>query len=180
MNIQHVDKPYRSIYTNETNQFEFTEAGIFTLTTVVHSISRETLRESSQYSIRNGYIFGVRENDSIPCVEENDRYYFGIRQRDTIIGSNSKNILRKIDASNYLINFNENGTFTPCLITFEGKTLIIRYFDYDNKSKPFEKFKAKTTKDSDGIQYITLNPSLKEWEKIGLKDYLGDEVFYTR
>jgi len=30
MNVQHVDKPYRAIYTNENNQFEFTEAGIFT------------------------------------------------------------------------------------------------------------------------------------------------------
>ena len=180
MNVQHVDKPYRAIYTNENNQFEFTEAGIFTLTTVVHSISRETLRESSQYAVRNGYIFGVRENDSIPCVEENDRYYFGVRQRDTLIGINSKNILRKIDAMNYILNFSENGTYTPCLITFDGKTLKLRYFNYDDKSKPFEKFKSKTLNESDGIQYITLNPTLKEWEKIGIKDYLGEEIVYTR
>jgi len=180
MNVQHVDKPYRTIYTNENNQFEFSEAGIFTLTTVVHSISRETLRESSQYRVRNGYIFGVHENDSIPCVEENDRFYFGIRQRDTLIGINSKNILRKIDATNYLLNFNENGTYTPCLITFNGKSLIIRYFNYDDKSKPFEKFKSKTVKESEGIEYVTLNPTLKEWEKMSQKDFLGDAVIYTR
>ena len=180
MNVQNVDKPYRAIYTNENNQFEFTEAGIFTLTTVVHSISRETLRESSQFAVRNGYIFGIRENDSIPCVEENDRFYFGVRQRDTLFGLNSKNILRKIDAMNYILNFSENGTYTPCLLTFEGKFLTLRYFYYDDLSKPFEKFKSKSINESDGIQYITLNPTLKEWEKISNKDYLGDEVFYTR
>lgn len=40
------------------------------------SISKEEVRENSQYLVRDGYLHGVIENDSLPAFLQEERYYF--------------------------------------------------------------------------------------------------------
>ena len=74
---------------NSKNILEINSDGIFMVSTTISSISREEIRESTTFDVRNNYIFGVLLNDSIPCVLEDERYFFGIRNKDVIVGAGS-------------------------------------------------------------------------------------------
>ena len=101
--------------------FEISEEGVFLISTTISSMDRESIRESSEYDVRGGFIFGIVKGDSLPCVLDNERYYFGLRNKDVLIGIGSKNVLSKVSSKSYIINVFENGTYTPIQITFEKK-----------------------------------------------------------
>jgi hypothetical protein len=169
-------------YENEESpiDFEISAEGIITVSIAYGSISRETLRESTKYSVRNNYIFGIKEGDSLPCFLEGDKYIFGVMNKEFISGSTSKNVLIKLNENTYMVNFYENGKYTPCLLTFSGKTLSVRYFDYTSDTKAFDKILNQKTTIEGMLQNIVLEPSAPEWAKLNLNDYLGKPIVYTR
>lgn len=165
---------------NKETFYEFKEDGVWIISTLISSISRETIRESSKYTVKNGYIFGVVENDSLPCELEGERYYFGMRNKEQIIGGNSKNILKKIDQSTYVINFYENGGYTPSLFTFTSKSLSVQHFDYETGTTLFESIEKKSNKMVEKMNYITLTPTENEFSKIGFSSILGGKTIYLK
>lgn len=173
--ITTIDKNLHGIYTSDSSDiiFEINSAGIYTRNVVIHSISREMVRETSKYQVKGNHIFGIAEADSLPCVLDGDNYYFGVPRRDTLISANSKNELRKLSAREYILNFYENGSYTPCLLTLESGKLSIKYFDYPNDSNPFIGIKSKLTKTEETGTYTYLLPTLKEWKKIDYKLIFG-------
>lgn len=169
-------------YENEDSpiDFEISKDGIVAVSVITNRITRATLRESTKYSVRNNYIFGVIPNDSLPCFLEGDDYVFGILTRQTVISSGSENKLVKIDEQNYMINFLDNGTYTPCLLTFNGKNLSVRYFDYISNTDIFNKISNKKSSFEDAIQNVVLEPNIEEWKKLPSNKYLGKAIIYTR
>lgn len=165
---------------NKETFYEFKEDGIWIISTLFSSISRETIRESSKYTVRNGYIFGVVEDDSLPCELEGEQYYFGMRNKEQIIGGNSKNVLKKIDQSTFVINFYENGGYTPSLFSFAGKSLSVQHFDYETGTTLFDSIEKKSNKMIEGMDYITLSPTEKEFSKIGLTAILSQKIVYNK
>lgn len=165
---------------NKETFYEFNENGVWIISTLFSSISRETIRESSKYTVRNGYIFGVVEGDSLPCEIEGERYYFGMRNKEQIVGGNSKNVLKKIDQSTYTINFYENGGYTPSLFSFSGKSLSVQHFDYETGTVLFESIEEKKNKMVESMNYITLSPTEKEFSKIGITSILGEKIVYSK
>lgn len=165
---------------NKETFYEFKEDGIWIISTLFSSISRETIRESSKYTVRNGYIFGVVEDDSLPCELEGERYYFGMRNKEQIIGGNSKNVLKKIDLSTFVINFYENGGYTPSLFSFAGNKLCVQHFDYETGTTLFDSIEKKSNKMIEGMNYITLSPTEKEFSKIGLTAILSQKIVYNK
>ena len=180
--VSFVDLPYFGVYKADSSAitFEFNSTGVFTRNLIIQSISRKTIRESSQFEVRGNYLFGIAENDSLPCVLEDENYYFGIVRRDTIIGSTSKNQLKKINASTYMLNFIENGSFTPCLIQFDGSALSIRYFDYATDTQIFSKIKSQQSKIEEQMTYVYLLPNLKEWKKINQAQLFGESKVFQK
>lgn len=170
-----LDKTLHGIYKSDSSEivFEINAAGIFTRNLVIHSISRETVRETSKYQVKGDYIFGISEADSLPCVLDGENYYFGVTRRDTLISLTSKNELRKLSANEYILNFFENGAYTPCLLKLESGKLSIKYFDYKTDSNPFAAIKTKQSKTEEQGTYIYLLPTLKEWKKIDNKLIFG-------
>lgn len=163
---------------NHETYYEFNPEGIWIVTTIYSSIAKETIRESSKYVVRNGYIFGVIKNDSLPCVLENDRYYFGLKNRDQVIGGASLNVLKKMGRNSYVLNFYEKGAFTPSLLVFLDKTLTIQHFDYETGTTQFSQIKQQTNKQTEGMNYITLTPSIKEWNELDKKMLFGPKISY--
>jgi len=153
--------------------YEFNEFGVWIISTVYSSISKEMVRENAKYTVRNGYIFGVIINDSIPCVLEEDRYHFGIKNKDLLIGKGSKNSLKKLADRTYILNFEENEKYTPTLLTFVGKKLEVKQFDYDNYTTAFDQFKLFTSNKIGSVEFITISPNKKDWRKF---DY-EQEIF---
>ena len=158
--------------------YEFNLKGIWIISTVYSSISKETVRENSKYTVKDGYIYGVA-TDSIPCVLEEDRYHFGIQNRDQLIGPNSKNILKKLDENKYILNFEENGHFVPTLLVFKGKNLSVQQFDYESGTTVFDSFELYSTLNKEKMDFITITPTIKEWKKFDFERLLfGKEILY--
>jgi hypothetical protein len=182
--IQTVDEAYFGTYYSEEGEsvYEVNTLGIWIISTVYNSISKETVRESSQYFVRNGFLFGVLKEDSIPCVLENERYYFGIKNKDLMVGNQTQNVLKKISKNKYLINFNENGKYTPILIEFKGKTLIAKQFDYESNTSIFDAFELFERHKTENMEYVTLTPNVKEWRKFDFEKLIFDagKIYYLR
>jgi hypothetical protein len=169
-------------YISENNEtkYVFDYQGIWIETIIFSSISKETIRESSKYVVRNGYIFGVVLNDSLPCVLENERYHFGLKNKEQVVGGNSLNVLKKFNSSSYILNFKENGGFTPSLLAFNGKNLTIQHFDYETGTNQFSTIIIQSSKKIDGMNYITLSPSKKEWIELDQVKLFGSKYIYNR
>jgi hypothetical protein len=180
--LRSVDQKYFGVYQSDASEikYEVSAAGIFTRNLVIHSISRETVRETSKYRIQGDYIYGIHETDSLPCVLEGENYYFGVERRDTIVAGNSKNKLRKVAANEYVISFEEGGLFTPCLIAFSGNALSIRYFDYPAEDPIFKSIKSQQTSVDLGMNTIYLLPTLKEWKKLDRSKMFGKTIDFKR
>ncbi len=180
--VSTVDEIYFSTYDNSQSDidYEFSADGIFAVSILYSSISRKMIRESSKYSVRNGYLFGVKENDSVPCFEEGDKYFFGIRTREQLAGAGSSNVLMRIDAQNYVINNKENDRYTPTFIQFNGKELIICYFSYADNVRSLQAIQNKSTELKDQMQQITLDPTAEEWKALKLESIMGEKLRYTR
>ena len=162
---------------NSSITYELNKDGIFIVSINVSSISREMIRESSKYQVRNNHIFGIHAEDSIPCVLEGDKYYFGIKSKDQIAGTGSKNVLMQISLNDYILNFEENGNYTPIFIKLEGKSLSIMQFDYLSDTKLFKKIDERTSVQRD-IEFVTLNPTKEEWQKLNVEQMKSVPVVY--
>ena len=168
--VSHVDSKLFGSYSSlqQPSKYIVDENGIALVSTVISSISRETIRESSKYFVRKGYIHGVVEKDSLPCVLKGEYYFFGIQNKEVIIGNGSQNVLTKIDENgNYIINTFENGQYIPLRIIFTANTLSISYFDYDFDTKTFNFIDEQKTIEGDtDYKLIVLSPTEKEMKKL--------------
>lgn len=155
--------------------------GIAIVATNISTISRETIRESSTYSVRNGFIHGVIKNDSIPCILKDELYYFGVQNKEIIIGSSTKNILLKFDINgNYIINMYDNGNYIPAKISFKNGTFSIAYFDYDFNTKQFNFINEKKSISQDDTSIVILSPNEKEVKRLFKRSIFGDQKIFKR
>jgi hypothetical protein len=165
-NITSVDKKFYGTYKSKTGtiSYQFDAEGVSIISTSISSISRETIRESTVYDVRGKYIFGVLKNDSLPCVLEDEYYYFGIRNTDVFIGSGSQNVLTKSETSNvYFLNIFENGNYVPIQLEFKGGKLTMTYFEYDLESTKFDLVAKQKTIDTHYQKLVVLSPTEEEF-----------------
>lgn len=166
--ISAVDSKYFGVYASGTGlSYSIDESGISIVSTSISSMSRESIRESSKYDVRGGYIFGVVENDSIPCILEEDRYYFGIRNVDVFIGVGNSNVLTKTTSSSiYIVNQYENGNYTPMQLSFKGSKLTISYFEYDDETSNFNFIETQKSIPTQYNELIILSPTAEEFKTL--------------
>lgn len=174
--VVNVDPQHFGTYEAEGDyrKFVFSETGITVVSVSVSSITKELVRESSKYDVRDNYIFGVVDNDSLPCIFEDGRYYFGVKNEDQLVGEGSKNILTEIGPGKYVVNLYEDGKYIPMKIEFRRGQCMIEYFDYEDDSDLFDYIQNKETVDSDNFELIILSPNQKEAEKLLSKDIFND------
>lgn len=151
-----------------TLEYTFDASGVTLVSTTIASMSRETIRESTKYDVRNGFIFGVVKDDSLPCVLQDEYYYFGVRNHDLFVGTGMSNILTKTDdPSTYVLNVFENGKYIPQLLHFKGGKLIISHFDYDGSSlDEFSYIKAQESLKINDLNLVTLSPTASEFDRM--------------
>lgn len=166
--LNQIDPRYFGSYSNEdgTMVYVFDETGIRTVSTNVSSISRKTIRESSQYNVRNGYIFGVVAGDSLPCVREGDNYFFGVRNRDVLIGEGSMNSLKSAGKGKYILNFYDKGEYLPMYLKFNGNDLEMLAFDYELETTIFDFIVQQQQGQEQGVEHISLSPNQTEFDQL--------------
>jgi hypothetical protein len=169
--VSSVSSSYYGQYKNEETGtiFLFDSQGVSIISIIYSYITKEQVRESSKYQVRNGYIFGVVKGDSLPCLLEEEKYYFGIQQKTTYNEDLNNASLKKLSDKSYVINFKDGNSYTPSLITFSGKTMNLKHFDYDSATDAFNNIQDKEVIKSGEMNTEYLSPTQKEWDKLNEK-----------
>lgn len=180
--VQTVDEKWFGQYKDESTSliYDFSAEGVTVISTQVSSVSKKLVRESTQYSVKNNFIFGIVENDSLPCVLEDGFYYFGIRNRDAVIFKNSTTQLTRINDREYLLNYNENGKFSPVKLTFSAKGMTISEFDYDPEKREFEFIEKQSESTQQQQTVIVLSPSPVEFNQLNSAAYFIERSAFLR
>jgi hypothetical protein len=180
--VNMIDIRYVGQYKNEQTGtiFQFDMEGITMITTIYSFITREQIRESSKFSVRNGYLHGMVKNDSLPCYLENDKYYFGIKQQEVLIGKGSPHKLTKIDDRHYIINFKESYGYVPTLLTLKSNKITLQHFTYPSGTVLFDVIKNKKLIDgAAGTATIVISPSETEWKSLNRDLIFDAELEYV-
>lgn len=160
--------------------YQFSVDGITIVSTQISSISRELVRESSKYSVKGDFLHGVLENDSVPCILENDLYYFGIRNRDAVVYKNSMTQLTRISETEYIINFYENGNYSPVKLSFSNGKMTVCDFDYDPSERSFNFIETQSESNSGQQSIIVLSPSQLEFDQLNSARYFVERSSFSR
>ncbi len=175
------DKIHFGKYKSSDSQTTYVidEKGISIVSLVVASITREQVRESSKLQVRGNYLFGIKANDSVPCVLEGENYYYGIESRLMIAGEGSLNTFTKLSANKYIINFHEGAYFEPSLVSFSGGTMTIIHSEL--KYQPlFESILQINTITRYGSEVAILAPTFEQWERLEKALFTGQKLLYTK
>lgn len=166
--VLQVDEKWFGTYTKDgaSYSYELSAEGISVISVQISSVSKEFIRESSTYDVKDGFIFGVVANDSLPCILEKGRYYFGIRNKEVVIGTSSNHVLTKIDNTHYMINYSENGNYLPTMLEFGASGLTIREFEYDPNSSTFPFISEQAKLKIANQQLTILSPTVQEFQQL--------------
>lgn len=166
--VMTIDQSYYGTYRNEQTGTELTidERGITMTTIIVSFISKEQVRESSKYDVRNGYLFGVKENDSVPCILEGENYYFGVRQEVNLRDEKHQAIIKRTGERSYVLNFLETNGYSPSMLKISGNTVSIEHFTYPSDQPVFKGIKNMEYKGGSDYQLCLLQPTQLEWNAL--------------
>jgi hypothetical protein len=181
--VKTVDPTLFGVYKNAETGTEFVlnAEGISMVTIINSYITREQVRETSKYQVRNGYLFGVKENDSIPCIEEGDKYFFGIRHKINLNDAEHKALIKKISAQSYMLNFIETKGYSPSLITFKGNAMQIQHFTYPGEAEKLFRVINKQEKSKEtSYDLILLSPNQKEWNKLDKNQIFDSDIIFQK
>lgn len=179
--VKQVDKNHFGAYRSNTSGtiYQFDETGVSIVSTIVAYITREQLRESSTIEVRNGYLFGVVAGDSVPCVLEGERYYYGIRNKQVIIGEGSLSQLTRLDAKTYVLNFIEGGYFEPSLLTFTANGLEIIHGNTEALPE-YDKILVVNNITRYNSPVAILAPSEAQWAELKKILFEGERLLYAK
>ncbi len=175
-------KTYFGTYSSDQTDidYQFNKEGVFAISFIYNSISRETIRESSIYSVKDGYLFGVNGVDSLPCELQGEYYHFAIMFKEQIVGGTATNVLSKLNQTTYILNFEDNGHFTPSYLTFKGNELSIQHFTYEDATTIFDVITDKSENTIGEMNYVTLSPTKEEWLGIMQNEITGTKLLFEK
>jgi hypothetical protein len=178
---QTTDKIHFGKYKSSDSQVTYVidEKGISIVTVAIASITREQVRESSKLQVRGNYIFGIKANDSLPCVLEGENYYYGIESKLMIAGESSLNTFTKINTNKYIINFHEGSYFEPSIVTFAGGKMTIIHSELDYQPL-FQSILQVSTITRYGSEVAILAPTFEQWERLEANLFTGKKLVYIK
>ena len=161
------------------------ETGIYLQKNKLMSMPKAEVRENSAYNVRNGWMHGVLENDSVPCALEEDIYYFLIPYKTYLYKmSTPPNELVKINKSSYAIfSYEDVGAYSITVVQFTASGLEMKEvemtMDGDRSIENIEK-KEELVDDSNELTTYILDPTKQEWNAIIFKNCLVTYDSYSK
>ena len=144
------------------------DSGIFLKKNKLISIGRDVIREDSRYSIKDNYIFGVLENDSLPVALDGEMYYFLVPSKTYLMKNTEEaNRMMQISKERYvLFSPEENGYYSAIVVDFINGGIELRDIVLtakgDNSINQIEKKEALEV-DEYGMKTYILSPNKDEW-----------------
>lgn len=159
------------------NQLIVTSNRIISRNYQVHSISKETVRESSQYQVRGEYLHGFYKNgDSCKVLLEEDTYFFVQKDMQDLVGGTAPKNYVKISDKEYVIFHNiAPGKYRLAYLEFKGSKIIEYEIDLDKRETILT-----INKKSESGKSIILSPSIFELKDLIKKSCFKEAVIYKR
>ena len=173
------DKIHFGKYKSSDSTYIIDEKGISIVTVAIASITREQVRESSKLQVKGDYLFGIKANDSVPCVLEGENYYYGIESKLVIAGEGSLNTFTRINTNKYVINFHEGSYFEPSIVTFAGGKMTIIHSEL-NYQPVFQSILQVSTITRYGSEVAILAPTYEQWERLEANLFTGKKLIYIK
>ncbi len=143
-------------------------SGIYLLKNKLLFITREQVREDGKYQVRNGYLFGVVENDSVPTALEGENYYFLIPSKTYLYNMKAgpSTLFEGLSQGEYLlVTPEENEYYSVIYFRFTNGKMEVKELIFNTDVCNVETVEEKETIKGDFNTYI-LTPSLEEWKTI--------------
>lgn len=174
-----VDKTYHRKYElkeSEKNQVRrasgevlvVDETGIYLEKNTLLFITREQVREDSKYSVRDGYLFGVVDNDSVLTALDGERYYFLVPRKTYLFdkkAAGTKLFSGKLAGEYLLVTREPNGYYSSIYLRFSGNALTIADLVLHTEGCSWKNVANVETQKGDFNTYI-MSPTSAEWKKL--------------
>lgn len=179
--VSMIDASFFGKYKSSTGEVTYIidEKGISIESMVIASVTREQIRESSKLRVSGDYLYGIKANDSVPCVLDGENYYYGIVSRLPVCGIGSLNSLKRLSANQYVINFHEGSYFEPSLLTLEKGKLTITHGKLDYQDA-FHTILQTNTITRYGSEVVILAPTDEQWERLMKFIFTDKKIEYTK
>lgn len=144
------------------------ETGIFREKNKLMTMPKSEVRENSKYNVRNGWMHGVMENDSVPCHLEEETYYFLIPFKTYLFKrASAPNKLVQVNRATYaLFSFEDVGAYSITVVQFTATGIEMQEVDLRLKGdRSIENVETIEEMDDngDGLKTYILNPTKAEW-----------------
>lgn len=158
------------------NQIIITSNRIISRSYLVHTISKETVRESSQYNVRGEYLLGFYKNgDSCKVLLEDDTYIFIQKDMKDLVGGTTKTFVKLSDKEFIIYRPSSNNKYRIYYIEIKGSKVIEHELDLDKRETIIT-----INKKTEHASFTELNPSIYELKDLVKKSCFKEVVTYKR
>lgn len=144
------------------------ETGIYIEKNKLLFVTREELRENSKIDVRNGYLFGVIENDSLLTALDGENYYFLVPSKTYLceLRSSTHKLFSGLNPGEFLLmTLEENNHYTAMYLKFQTGGLVLMEPAFDTEACACKMIKDHQVTKADFETYV-LSPTLKEWQTL--------------
>jgi hypothetical protein len=161
------------------DQLIIDENGMYISKNKLLNISREEVRENSQYIVKDGYLFGVSKVDSFPVALQGESYYFLLPYKSFLFENLDVNQkLIQVSPSTFIVLTKEhNGYYSGLKISIKNAQISLAELDLSYKQ--INSIRHTITSEND-IKTFLMNPSKKDWQIILNSFVVYDSYFLKK
>jgi hypothetical protein len=142
--------------------------GIYVEKNRLLSMSREEVRENSKYSVVDGYLHGVVENDSVRVALDGEKYYFLIPVKAYFFDKKARaDRMFQISQNAYaLFNYQDNGHYSVMVVHYTSGGVLLKEIELKATGKnSLESIETRKEikEESENIRAYLLTPNRDEW-----------------
>ncbi len=144
------------------------ETGIYIEKNKILFVTREEVRENSKIEVRNGFLFGVTESDSVPTALDGENYYFLVPAKTYLceLRSSSHKLYSGINSGEFLLmTLEENNHYTALYLKFQSGSLALMEPVFNSEKCACNQIKEHVVTKEDFETYV-MSPTLKEWQTL--------------
>lgn len=147
------------------------QSGVYLQKNKLLNISREEVRENSKYWVKDNYLFGVVEKDSVPVALEGEQYYFLMPAKTYLFKSGGgADRMMQVSKTRYaLFSFEDVGHYSVIVVEFGSGTLELKEINFaadgPTSINLVEKKEVDESLSNDFKTYI-LTPNKTAWKTI--------------
>lgn len=142
------------------------ETGIYIEKNKLLFVTREEVRENSKIDVRNGYLFGVSETDSVPTALDGENYYFLVPAKTYLceLRSSSHKLFAGLNSGEFLLmTLEENNHYTAMYLKFQAGSLALMEPAFNTEKCSCRQVKEHEVTKED-FEIYTMSPTFKEWQ----------------